>query len=114
MLTVEMLIVRHEAIRVVKSRHKRLINSSPVSMLVQCPKNKKKGWLFLVDAMPKLWVEALNKDLELSVNLAIYDHNLIKNCQLYALDRLVSKELYNISLCSVYEKTAAQNYFKLL
>ena len=97
MLTVEMLIVRHEAIRVVKSRHKRLINSSPVSMLVQCPKNKKKGWLFLVDAMPKLWVEALNKDLELSVNLAIYDHNLIKNCQLYPLDKLLSKELYYIS-----------------
>ena len=40
-----------------------------VSMLVQCPKNKKKRWLFLVDAMPKLWVEALNKDFCQSCNL---------------------------------------------
>ena len=43
--------------------------------------NKEKfRWLQLVHAIPKLWVEALNKDLRLSVNLAIYDHNLIKNC----------------------------------
>ena len=54
-------------------------------------------WLQLVYAIPKLWLEALNKDLELSVSLAIYDHNLIKNCQLYPLDKLVSKELYYIS-----------------
>ena len=59
--------------------------------------NKEKfRWLQLVHAIPKLWIEALNKDQEPSVNLAIYDHNLIKNCQLYILDKLVSKELYNI------------------
>ena len=50
-------------------------------------------WLLLVHAIPKLWVEALNKDLGISINLAIFDHNLIKNCQLYTLDKLVSKEL---------------------
>ena len=45
--------------------------------------NKKKfRWLQLVYAIQKLWVEALNKDLGLSVNLTIYDHNLIKHCQL--------------------------------
>ena len=43
-------------------------------------------WLQLVHAIPKLWIEALNKDLGLSVNLAIYDHNLIKKCQIYTLD----------------------------
>ena len=42
--------------------------------------------------MPKLWVEVLNKDLGLFVNLQVYDHNLIKNSQLYILDKLVSKE----------------------
>ena len=71
-------------------------------------------WLQLVQAIPKLWVEALNKDLGLSVNLAIYDHNLIKNCQLYTLDKLVSKELYNISLCSMYEKPTSQSYYEKL
>ena len=48
--------------------------------------------------------EALNEGLGNSVNVAIYDHNPIKNCQLHALDRLVSKELYGISLSSTYEK----------
>ena len=56
----------------------------------------------------------LNKDLGLSVSLAIYDHNLIKNCQLYALDKLVSKELYNISLYSMYEKPTSQSYYEKL
>ena len=37
-------------------------------------------WLQLVHAIPKFWVEELSKDLRLSVNLAIYDHNLIKDC----------------------------------
>ena len=73
-------------------------------------------WLQLVRAITKLWVEALNKDLGLSVNLGIYDHNIIKNRQLYSLDKLVSKELYNISLCSMYEnlhyKDNMKNYLK--
>ena len=61
-------------------------------------------WVQQVHAIPKLWVEALNKDSQLSVNLAIYDHNLIKICQFDTLDKLVTKELYKISLCSMYEK----------
>ena len=36
--------------------------------------------------------------------IRIYGHNLIEKCQLYALDQLVSKELYNISLCSTHKK----------
>ena len=71
-------------------------------------------WLQLVHAIPKLWLETLKKDFGLSVNLAIYDHNLIKNCQLYTLDKLVSKELYNISLCSMYEKPTTQIYHEKL
>ena len=58
---------------------------------------EKSRWLQLVHAIPKLWVEASNNDLGPSANLAIYDHNLIKNCQLCTLDELVSKELYNAS-----------------
>ena len=69
-------------------------------------------WLQLVHEIPKFWVEALNKDLGVSVNLAIYDHNLIKNCQSCALDKLLSKELYNISLCSMYQKPTSQSHFE--
>ena len=57
--------------------------------------------------IPKLWVESFNKDFGLTVNLAICDHNLIKNCQLYALDRLVT-------LRSRYEKPASQKYYEKL
>ena len=56
----------------------------------------------------------LNKYLGLSVNHAIYDHNLIKNCQLYTLDKLASKELYNVSLCLVYRKPILQCYSEKL
>ena len=44
-----------------------------------------------------------------------FDHNLIKNCQLYMPDNLVSKELYNISLCSMkslHHKATMKNYLK--
>ena len=78
--------------------------------------NKEKfWWLQIIHAIPKLWVEVLNKDLGVSVNLAIYDHNLTKNCQLYTLDKLVSKELDSISLSSMYEKPKSHScYEKLL
>ena len=52
----------------------------------------------LVHMIPKILVEASNEYLWNSVNLAIYNHNIIKNCQLYALDSFISKELYNISI----------------
>ena len=71
-------------------------------------------WLQLVQVIPKLWVEALNKDIVLSANLVIYDHNLIKNCQLCTLDKLLSKELYIVSLCSMYEKRTSQSYYEKL
>ena len=61
-------------------------------------------------------MEALNKDLRLSFNLVIHYHNLIKNCQLYTLDKLASNEVYNISLCSMYKKpnhkATLNNYLK--
>ena len=41
--------------------------------------NEKFRWLQLVHATPKLWVEALNQDLGLSVSLAINYYSLIKN-----------------------------------
>ena len=44
------------------------------------------GYCKVAHAIPKLWVEVSNKDLGLYVNLGIYDHNLIKNCHLYAWD----------------------------
>ena len=70
--------------------------------------DKEKFWcLQLIHAIPNLRVEAPNNDLRLSVSRAVYDYNLIKNCQLLTLGKLASKELYNISLCSMHEKPAS-------
>ena len=52
----------------------------------------------------------LSEELENSVNPAIYDHDLMKNFQLGAFDRL---ELY-ISFSSIYEKATLQTYFQKL
>ena len=59
-------------------------------------------WLQLVHTIPKLWIEALNKDLELSINLAIYDHNLIKTDSLYTQDKLVRRSytIFHFVLCT--------------
>ena len=59
-------------------------------------------WLQLVRTIPKLWVEALNKDLKLSINLAIYDHNLIKTDSLYTQDKLVRRSytIFHFVLCT--------------
>ena len=52
----------------------------------------------------KIMDKALNKALGISVNHAIDNHNLIKNCQLYTLDELVSKELNKILLWLMCKK----------
>ena len=52
--------------------------------------------------------------IRLSVNLAIYVQNLIKNCQLHTIDKFLSKELCKISLCLMYKKPKPQNYYEKL
>ena len=58
----------------------------------------------------KIMDKALNKDLGISVNHAIDNHNLIKNCQLYTLDKLISKELHKILLWLMCKKLTSQRY----
>ena len=73
-------------------------------------------WLQLVHTIPKLWVEALNKDLELSINLAIYDHNLTKTDSLYTQDKLARRSytIFHFVLCTknLYHKATMKNYLK--
>ena len=40
--------------------------------------------------------------------------NMSMSIRFIIVDRLVSKELYNISLCSIYEKPASQSYCQKL
>ena len=76
--------------------------------------NEKSGWFQLVHAIPQLWIKGLNEDSGFSVNVAFYDHNLIKNCQLCASYKFASNELYNISLTWTYEKPTPKSYYEKL
>ena len=58
----------------------------------------------------KIMGRSVKSGLAHFVSLAIYDHNLIKNFQLHTRDQLASKKWYNISLCSMYEKSASRSY----
>ena len=51
-------------------------------------------------------------DSENSINLAIQDHHLIKKHQILCLNKLDSKELYNIQPLANFLKTTSQVYFE--
>ena len=45
-------------------------------------------------------------------DLIINEHHLIKKHQIYCLEKLNSRELYNMQLILNVEKSTAQTYFK--
>ena len=45
--------------------------------------------------MHRYILEKVNKDL---ITLSIYDHHLIKNNQIFSLNKLSSRELYNMKI----------------
>ena len=51
-------------------------------------------------------------DSENSISLAIQDHDLIKKDQILCLNKLDSKELYNIQLLINFLKPVSQAYFE--
>ena len=63
------------------------------------------GQLFKTDGTVKLW------NYGNSINLAIQDHHLIKKHKILCLNKLDSKELYNIQLLANFLKPTSQAYF---
>ena len=53
-------------------------------------------WIQLIILYQKPWIEQIFIDSENPINLAIQDHYLIKKHQILCLNKLDSKELYNI------------------
>ena len=60
----------------------------------------------------KPWIEQIFIDSGNSINLAIQDHHLIKKHQILCLNKLDSKELYNIQLLANFLKPTSQDYFE--
>ena len=62
--------------------------------------------------IPKFWKDAFIVNPEIIKNLIFEGHHLIKNHQIYCLNKLNSKEIYNILIESTDSKPSAQIYYK--
>ena len=69
-------------------------------------------WIQLTDALPKLWKDHILNCIGNSMNLCIFDHHLIKKNNLYCLNKLGSRELYQIQISEKYEKPTSQLYYE--
>ena len=69
-------------------------------------------WTQLIHSLPKPWIEQIFIDSGNSINLAIHEHHLIKKHQTLCLNKLDSKELYNIQLLANFLKPNSQVYFE--
>ena len=75
-------------------------------------KKLKFKWIQLIHSLPKPWIEQIFIDSGNSISLAIQDHHLIKKHQILCLNKLDSKELYNIQLLANSLKPTSQSYFE--
>ena len=83
-----------------------------IKTLYNLPNNMEFCWMQIVHALPKSWKKEILENKGNSNNLVIYDHHLIKKSQVYSLNRLDSKELYNILITSIYSKPTSQLYYE--
>ena len=63
-------------------------------------------------SIPKSWKDAFIVNPEIIKNLIFEGHHLIINHQIYCLNKLNSKEIYNILIESTDSKPSAQIYYK--
>ena len=65
-------------------------------------------WIQLTDALPKLWKESILSSIGNSINLCIFDCHLIEKNNLYCLNKLESRELYQIQVSEKNKKRTLQ------
>ena len=68
------------------------------------PNKVKYCWIQFTDSLPKLWKDRILNCIGNSVNQCIFDHHLIKKNNLYYLNKLESRELYQIQISKKYKK----------
>ena len=65
-----------------------------------------------IHSVPKSWKDALITNLKNIKNLVIQGHHLIKNHQIYSLNKLSGKETFSILIESGSPKPSSQLYCK--
>ena len=71
-------------------------------------------WLQIIDALPKTWKDNILNGKRNAKNVAIFDHHIVINSQIFSLNKLTSKVLYLILVEANTVKPTAQNYFENL
>ena len=66
----------------------------------------------IMHSIPKSWKDAFIVNSDIIKNLIFEGHHLIKNHQIYCLNKLNSREIYNILIESTDSKPSAQIYYK--
>ena len=66
----------------------------------------------IIYSIPKSWKDALIANLENIKNLVFEGHHLIKNHQIYFVNKLSSKKIYSILIESSDSKPSSQLYYK--
>ena len=74
--------------------------------------NKKFYWRQIIHAIPRAWKEMFFECGNNINDLIIKEHHLIQKHQIYCLEKLNSRELYNMQLILKVEKPTAQIYFE--
>ena len=69
-------------------------------------------WTQLVHAIPSKWKTSLLEDNGNSNNLVLFNHHVIKNTQICSLEKLNSKEMYNIQILHKNCEPTGQIYYK--
>ena len=78
------------------------------------PETKYFNWMRLIDAIPNNWKNTIKMDLGRSRQFCIFKPHFISNARILPLDRLSSKEVYNIQLSKIVETPTSQNHIQKL
>ena len=73
--------------------------------------SQKFAWLQIVHAIPNEWKKSISDDNGNAKHLVLYDHHITKGGLIYCLNKLSSKELYQIHINAFPNKPTAQVYF---
>ena len=71
-------------------------------------------WYQIIHTIPSSWKMTLLNDNGNCQNLEYLSHHLIKNNQILALEKLISKELYSLSIFLNTETPTSQKHFMRL
>ena len=66
----------------------------------------------MINAIPEKWKLTIKQKTNDAKNLIIHGHHLIKSSRILILEKLTSKELYQILISSRNNKVASVTYFE--